>query len=81
MVLIIIMAMNAWIPILGLSINIMMMMMTMVNGADPDPLVDIPTTAPETQFVLRDLLTNGAVTRDTGGIRAAVNITNLPLTM
>ena len=77
------MAMNAWIPILGLSINIMMMMMmmTMVNGADPDPLVDIPTTAPETQFVLRDLLTNGAVTRDTGGIRAAVNITNLPLTL
>ena len=73
------MAMNALIPILGLSISIMMM--TMVNGADPDPLVDIPTTAPETQFVLRDLLTNGAVTRDTGGVRAAVNITNLPLTM
>ena len=73
------MGMNALIPILGLSISIMMM--AMVNGADPDPLVDIPTTAPETQFVLRDLLTNGAVTRDTGGIRAAVNITNLPLTL
>ena len=77
------MAMNALlIPILGLSINIMMaVMMTMVNGADPDPLVDIPTTAPESQFVLRDLLNNGAVTRDSGGVRAAVNITNLPLTM
>jgi hypothetical protein len=42
-------------------------------------LVDIPTN--QSQFVLRDLLKNGAVTHDSGGIRAAVNITNLPLTL
>ena len=71
---------NVVMPILGLVVVLMIIMdmSVVVNAADPDPLVDIPTN---NQFVLRNLLLNGDVTRDTGGIRAAVNTTNLPLTM
>ena len=77
------MLMNVVMPILGLVVVLMIIMdvSVVVNGADPDPLVDIPATAGNNKFVLRNLLTNGAVTRDTGGIRAAVNTTNLPLTL
>ena len=65
--------------LVGITIIALINVTRVVDGADPDPLVDIPTT--QNQFVLRDLLNNGAVSRDTGGIRAAVNITNLPLTL
>eukprot|EP00249_Psilotum_nudum_P009929 c22239_g1_i1 orf=524-1216(-) len=50
----------------------------LLQAADPDPVMDIPTSS--NTFVLRDLFTNGDVSIDTGGIRAAVNTTNLPLT-
>ncbi|GLJ36190.1 hypothetical protein SUGI_0726300 [Cryptomeria japonica] len=49
-----------------------------VYGADPDPLTDFATGLK--RFTLRDLFTNGDVTVDSGGVRAATTVDRFPAT-
>ena len=47
-----------------------------VYGADPDPLTDFATGLKS--FTLRDIFSNGDVTVDSGGIRAATSVDKFP---
>ncbi|GLJ36182.1 hypothetical protein SUGI_0726140 [Cryptomeria japonica] len=47
-----------------------------VYAADPDPLTDFATGVKS--FTLRDLFTNGDVSVDTGGVRAATSVAKFP---